>query len=632
MMKHRFSGIRRSRILSILLVIGVLLTSFPAIDQMKPLIPDVKAQEVGPSTVAEIWGEPIIFVEESDYISLNFSMFRVEFYKGSAGYNVLYDRNGSVLVYNERQVLQYWSGSQWKQRGVPYDLTWVQVDDYQYNVTRHYTDYIGTLYNVTFVVRSDVELKSVISINAGQTDDYRLLWEMSGIVHEPYSESETRLVFGEIVTGWVAFDWGDVYKTLGNITETSVETVAQGKKMSAYFNVGVIETGQTLVIDPSTVGTSTSSYATTDHGAMRKTFFANTRHWVFYSDGTNMVWKSSTDGSSWDGPTTVRGDTSSGSKFSVSSDGTYVHYAQTPQSFGGALSYRRGLLNSDGSITWSAAEQEVYQQSDRVIYYPTIATDSDGYPFIGYRHYYSQQIPYVTKSSANDGTWSTDSGFPYQLSSTDDVWSIQVVPLTSTRMYVVYTHDPGEGYPFGKLWDGDSWSGQETIASLYQEKGIYASATSEGDHVHFVFLEDVSYDIHYVKRSYGSGWGSVETVYSGANSKSGPVITMDDSTGDQVVFWAGDPSSNHIYYKRRSSGTWDGSQTDWINEGGDGLKENDRLQSFLKDNDGGIGLIYMTKSGSPTTFAITVWALMLLLLLQRLTVPLQVPVRTPLRV
>ena len=38
----------------------------------------------------------------------------------------------------------------------------------------------------------------------------------------------------------------------------------------------------------------------------RKSFYANGRYWVFYSDATNMVYKTSADGISWSSATSVR--------------------------------------------------------------------------------------------------------------------------------------------------------------------------------------------------------------------------------------------------------------------------------------------------------------------------------------
>jgi len=78
------------------------------------------------------------------------------------------------------------------------------------------------------------------------------------------------------------------------------------------------------MVNPSVVGTSTTGAVPYPH--QRKTFYANGRFWVFYSDGRNMVYRTSTDGSTWSSATTVRAAIN-GSLFSVWFDGTYLHYA-----------------------------------------------------------------------------------------------------------------------------------------------------------------------------------------------------------------------------------------------------------------------------------------------------------------
>jgi hypothetical protein len=90
----------------------------------------------------------------------------------------------------------------------------------------------------------------------------------------------------------------------------------------------------------------------------RHTFYANGRFWVFYSDNTNIIYKTSTDGSSWSSATTVRAAVMC-SEFSVWFDGTYVHYTkgrkdQVPNAL---LHYRMApshgtLLNKQLHLPW----------------------------------------------------------------------------------------------------------------------------------------------------------------------------------------------------------------------------------------------------------------------------------------
>jgi len=597
----------RYAILPILLVLFLL----PAL----PSFGSVEAQTAtsSPSTVASLAGPPIQFTETSDYIRLNSTLFTVEFYKGTAGYNIIYDKLGNVLVYNDRIVLEYWTGKQWKQRGTPTGISWVEIDDYWYNVTRHYTDYLGTEYNITYMVRSDTSIKIAISLKSGQTDTYRLAWHPSGITKLSYSYDEAvfektgsltkyRVVFGEksIDYEWIGFDWSDVIYSFGNITEVTVEDVANGKKANIYFNIGKIKAGETVEIDPSIVGTSTAVTATA-YGFQRKAFYADGLFWVFYSDGTNMVYRTSSDGSSWSAATAVR-SAANGRMFSIWFDGTYLHYAYCGDFT--ALYYRRGSPNSDGTITWSAPEQTVSTSYNQA-HYPFVSVDTNGYVWIGYCDYTgSAYVPYVIKSSTTDGTWTTASGFPYQLSTSSDYWRVSPIPITNGKMVVIYA---GQYITVrARRWDGSSWGAErQTASAIYFE--LYYSAVAQGDDVHLVFLKDVTYDIVYVKYSYASdSFGSEKTIIAGATDYSSPVLSLTNN-GVLYCFWAtkttGTPSgatANHIYYQTSSDGgsTWS-NPVDWIDESSEVLSSANRLTCFYKQYGDYIGLLYMTKTSSP---------------------------------
>jgi hypothetical protein len=51
----------------------------------------------------------------------------------------------------------------------------------------------------------------------------------------------------------------------------------------------------------SSVDTNVTSTYTIRYAHQRKTFYANGRWWLFYSDGTNIVYQTSTDASTWSG-------------------------------------------------------------------------------------------------------------------------------------------------------------------------------------------------------------------------------------------------------------------------------------------------------------------------------------------
>jgi hypothetical protein len=323
----------------------------------------------------------------------------------------------------------------------------------------------------------------------------------------------------------------------------------------------------------------------------RKTFYANGRFWVFYVAGTNMVYRTSTDGLTWTPPTTIRSAVY-GYSFSVWFDGTYFHYAYA---YSTSIYYRRGTPNSDGTITWSAPEQTVSTVGNKAMY-PMISVDSNGYVWIGYRDTKSNKdYPYVIRSGNNDGTWgTTPSGFPYQLSTTSSTsWKVSIIPLTSGKMLAIYASDVTTVK--AKRWDGSAWGSEvATTSAIYV--AAYHSAVAQGNDVHLVFLKSPGYDILYTKYTYSSNsFVGETTLQAGATNYSAPVISIDTSTNNLYVFWAGYPTANHIYYRKYNGTNWE-TAVDWISE--TQLTYNDRLTCFYQNYGNKIGLAYMVTQDS----------------------------------
>jgi hypothetical protein len=340
----------------------------------------------------------------------------------------------------------------------------------------------------------------------------------------------------------------------------------------------------------SEVDTSTSS-SPTFYPIQRKAFHASGRFWAFYTDGSHILFKSSTDGSSWSSATVVRDDCNTGADFAVFYDGTYVHYAFSSQDSGDPLFYRRGTPETDGTITWSAAEQTVVDPpGTQSIIFPTIAVDSDGYPFILYNE--GALALKVVKSLTNDGTWTTENSWTVKSG-----YSIgQLVALTDSKMYVLYCES--NSLMYGKLWTGSSWGSEESVSTSNVYSNVMWSATAINDDVHVAFLQKSTYIIMHVYRTYNTGsWSTEIEVYDADTSQSAPVIA---SSGNSLVcFWGESPNPDKYYYKMADSeGNWDASPTLFVDETADTLWGN-RINGFYKAYDGYVGLLYTAGSTSP---------------------------------
>lgn len=350
-----------------------------------------------------------------------------------------------------------------------------------------------------------------------------------------------------------------------------------------------------FTLSPATVATSTTSYAVS-YGFQRKGFHAAGLFWAFYSDGTNAGWETSADGVDWSGAFTSIGACTLGYYFSVWFDGTYIHYARYDNF---DLFYRRGTPENDGSITWCDDEQTVYNGSSGDEYnHPCISVDTNGYAWIGVRHYDgANYTPYVLKNANNNGTWATD--FATQLNAADSpTWMVCPVPLTGGKVYVIYCMD--SQLPLGQPWDA-GWGAEENdLADYAIEKGYEFSAVALDDNVHLVYNKVSTHQIRHNERVWGVGWdvNDVLVQQAGTTYRTGPALSADPSTGDLYCFWT-DRSPDHVYYKQYTGGAWDVAATDWIDESVDDIAYDFLISSFYMDYGGYIGLLYVTLLASP---------------------------------
>jgi hypothetical protein len=427
------------------------------------------------------------------------------------------------------------------------------------------------------------------------SDPYKVNIEITGMIPvsvqltHVFTSNKTRWVFGNMI--WfgtpnpvdptfpksaVGFDWSDI---------------SSQKAFDSATNTLRLTVGTQFILDPSTVNTTSQADAT-ENPHERKCFYIAGRFWVFYSDGTNVVYSTSTDGVSWTvGASSPIRNSSDGYDSTWFYDGTYLHYAVAR---GGAnLFYRRGYPNSNGSISWSAAEQTAKSGGTSVDALG-LCVDSNGYPWISYVDTAATTYPWVTKSSKNDGTWTTDTGFPYQLSATSNIyWLTILVALLSDKVFVIYTN--GSTLTKGQLYSA-GWGAEETLTpdTLWGQRTI--SATAIGNDIHVVYY-NTDGKIQYVKRTYGVGWSSPHTVESTSSGGQMPVISYNTANNSLYVFWLGYPTANHVYYKKCVSGVWDASETDWLTE--TSVTGLDRINCMLCSMGGYIGVCWMTGTSNP---------------------------------
>jgi hypothetical protein len=312
----------------------------------------------------------------------------------------------------------------------------------------------------------------------------------------------------------------------------------------------------------------TSYNATVNHYAIRyvyqwKDFVANGLLWDFYVTliGEDLVlcWRTSSDsGDSWSDESTYA-TVGYPEDIALYTDGVYIHIASILGA--STIRYRRGLLNADGSITFTD-EVDALNVFPNTASRPTIAADSDGYPYIGYTlKVGTSYYPYVIKSSTNDGTWAMADGYPLQLSTTSSsAWRVKVLPRAGNDMIAIYLRT---GYVLSKPYtEGVGWGAQEDW--------LFPIATSE----YFDAVSDTVNDEVWLVGT--ATWDTGRVIQTGIRYSDGTIEGLgavvddegnvvvfttsicpglcldleDPSSPIAYVFWLGEPTANHVYYQK----------------------------------------------------------------------------------
>jgi hypothetical protein len=301
------------------------------------------------------------------------------------------------------------------------------------------------------------------------------------------------------------------------------------------------------------------------HSYQERSFYGAGRQWSFFIDASSyLCFRSSADnGSTWGTTTQVKiiktpGDVWSGSwlsyqdAFSLYWDGTYVHTAAATDGYADRVEYQRGTPNSDGTITWTANQLNCIPGVRSG--FPSVSVDTSGRPWLAV-----SSNGWVSRSSTTDGTWVTDTGFPYNVTlgvvgPTNEYGWLKIVALTDNKMVAMMVFINTDTHIFARRYDGANWGSfaKSTNSVVVAATPRYVSwdCVAQDDDVHCIYLETGSQDIQYVKYQYSTNSFISDTqIYAAATATSSPTMTMDNAN-NLHVFWENDPTDDHVYYAK----------------------------------------------------------------------------------
>ena len=301
-----------------------------------------------------------------------------------------------------------------------------------------------------------------------------------------------------------------------------------------------------------TIDTSTDS-TPVGYSHQRKLFFDGAHYWAFYFDGTNTVYTSSADASTWENAVSQAFTTAGVDNPSVwyyDGGATKIVYAVGDDTANdNQVFVRRGTL-SGTTIAWGSqatVQVSIANHPSKVAF---ITRDSNGYLWVAANSAASSSTYNVgvTKSTIADDvtSWGSVTNIRDTSISVNYVFPT-IVPLLGGNMYAVWYAD---GIIEGKEFTG-TWGTQDTIDTTTAGVAtkIPSAVSDSSGNVHLVEISS-SGTVLYRKRT--SFWNFPTTLDSTSGSTS-PTITLNTANGDLYAFWI---AGSYQIKGKRFAGSW----------------------------------------------------------------------------
>jgi len=337
-----------------------------------------------------------------------------------------------------------------------------------------------------------------------------------------------------------------------------------------------------------------------EYTALHKSFYAKGRSWVFWGKDSTVQYCSSADGTSWTAPSTVlTGITWANDRSDWITDGTYVYMAYYDTG-GDKCYFRKGTLNTDGSITWLAGASQISTDSARS---PVLALDTNGDVYCAY-HYDADDFIYLDKLVAGSATWSSVAGFPKKTGLgadghiTGQLYAY-ITPMASGRIYISSAENGTALQKHGQLWTGSAFAAYDHISWFFIDR-----IESYGDKLYGLGISGSSSKVWIY--TYGAGWdGGTSLSYPASGGSSDDhSICVDQSTGDvYVVRYV--LTDDKVFYKRfdADSSTWDANWTEISDESVDKIHDAG-IDTFQYAGGGRVSCSYWTREGGAGNYKI----------------------------
>jgi len=312
--------------------------------------------------------------------------------------------------------------------------------------------------------------------------------------------------------------------------------------VAAFLYVELTE--RTPVINLTTIDFS-NTYSTVSAIYQRKTFYDNGTCWLFYCNGTALMYTTSSDGVSWR-PSVLVSSLPSASAMSIWHEDGEVHYALASGVSGDPAICRKGKIVGN-EIAWEEPQIAIQAGAGYEYYNGYCTIDGEGHPWVSCLSSYGEQWTVkVSEGNSEGDLWNPPeelydpSPFPQRTS---------ILPLAGARIYALSVD---EMKVEGRLWNGTAWEHVETITNQPPSQDFGYSAVSLNGEVHFVLLQNQTNDVLHYKR-YTNGTWETTVIASAQGILSFPVLSADPLKNVLYCAWIKD---NTIQLEKRENESW----------------------------------------------------------------------------
>lgn len=340
------------------------------------------------------------------------------------------------------------------------------------------------------------------------------------------------------------------------VTQDVIRNITS-KSMELNFTVGGGVGG--LSTDVSTVDDGYVAQFLSGHA--QKIFYDVGRWWVFYlGDNRDFNFTSSTDGKNWNTPTKIGRvwDSSVQYKMAIYFNGTYVEYVWMAS--GQDIRYRKGIPQSDGSISWLAVQQSItpLYTCARIM----ITVNSSGHAWIAYNDW--RYLCYITNNKL-DGTWVTGYNvMEYDGGASRTQTNNGLVLISNGTM--LHWWELHESLPFYRsIWNpvAESFGVDSNLPFRSEKGGRYVHVLSDTkDNVLFAYMELNNYDLQLYNMT-------DDTIVELETQTDNNIYQLGvHATSNDIYAFYERMSDNIVYYRKYTGGVWE-ARVEVYNEGSD---------------------------------------------------------------